>query len=199
MSFEDLCSKVFAELDAKLPAHLLYHCTDHTRKDVLPMAERLGKEQGISEAELRLLKVAALFHDTGYLDVYPKNEPFGVKRAQEELPKWGYSPEEIEHISRIIMATMMPQNPGDDILCKLMCDADLGHLGTEWFFLRSESLRIEFTKQGILKPETTPRDWNESNLKFLESHSYWSDAGKRILGPGKEKNIIQSKQLLGLS
>lgn len=198
MSFEDLCTKVYAQLDAGLPSHLYYHCTDHTRKDVLPMAERLAAEEGVNDAQLKILRAAALFHDTGYLDVYPKNEPYGANRAKEELPKWGYNADEIEHVCRVIMATQMPQNPGEDVLCRIMCDADLGHLGTEMFFMRSEALRMEFKKQGILKPEATPREWHESNTKFLEAHSYWTESGRRILGPVKARNLAESKQLLGL-
>jgi predicted metal-dependent HD superfamily phosphohydrolase len=196
MSFDDLCQKVFSELDAKLSPTLYYHCTDHTRRDVLPAAKKLCALEGLSPADTRIVVTAALFHDTGYLDQYPKNEPFGAKRAREELPGWGYSAEEIARVETVIMATQMPQNPGQDKLCQIMCDADLSHLGTEFFFARSEALRMELRSQGFVKDEASVRSWHESNLHFLESHSYWTDAARQSLGPRKERNIRESRELL---
>lgn len=52
-----------------------------------------------------------------------------------------YSPHQIARIEKCIMATQLPQTPGDDILCQIMCDADLYQLGTDLCLLRSECLR----------------------------------------------------------
>jgi uncharacterized protein len=67
------------------------------------MSELLSKEENISEEDTLLVKTAALFHDTGFLDQYEKNEPQGCDRARKYLPQCGYSSEQIEKICVMIM------------------------------------------------------------------------------------------------
>lgn len=190
MSFDELAHHIFAELTEKLPPELTYHHVDHTRRDVLPAARYLCQREEVSESEERLVLAAALFHDVGYLDQYKKNEPFGAARARHELPAWGYSPQEISEICEIIMATEMPQNPKNK-LQNIMCDADLGHLGSQLFFSQSEGLRRELIGVGILPPTMTPAKWNEDNLKFLDSHHYWTETAQKEWEPVKRQNMKQ--------
>ena len=139
-------------------------------------------------------KTAALFHDTGFLDVYAKNEPQGCERARKYLPQFGYSPDQIETICKCIMATQLPQSPGDCKLSQVLCDADLGHLGTDLYFLKSESLRLELSR--VHKKPITPLDWNVSNLEFLQKHNYFTKSANRLLKPVKENNLELNKKLV---
>jgi hypothetical protein len=59
---------------AGLTAALTYHNLDHTL-DVVRQCERLALEEGIrDECKIYLLKVAALYHDTGFLNTYAQHE-----------------------------------------------------------------------------------------------------------------------------
>lgn len=91
INFEAVKKHVWDLLEKLDPNLYFYHSRDHTFVDVLPAAIELGKQEGISEEEMLLVSTAALYHDVGYLDVYEKNEPFGAKRAREELPSFGYA------------------------------------------------------------------------------------------------------------
>lgn len=81
---------------------------------------------------------------------------------------------------------MVPQNPGDCRLCQIVCDADLGHLGTDLYFLKSECLRLELER--VYKKPIAPRDWHISNLDFLQKHQYFTNAAKKLMQPVKEQN-----------
>ena len=110
------------------------------------------------------------------------------------LPNYGYNKWQIEIISGIIMATKLPQNPKTK-LQEIMCDADLDNLGREDFFVKTESLRLELEKHGIKK---TPLEWAKDTVKFLESHTYFTDAAKKLRQKGKENNIRKLKAIYSL-
>lgn len=192
MSFDKVKEVVYQDLRG-LDKRLYYHGIHHTFDDVLPCAEMLAKEEKLSDEETLLVKTAALFHDTGFLDQYEKNEPQGCERARKLLPKYDYSEKQIDQICDMIMATQMPQNPKDK-LAQVVCDADLGHLGQEQCITRGEALRLELKLMKGLNP--TLREWNERNLVFYEKHHYWTDSAKRILQEKKEKNIQEVKDFL---
>ncbi len=189
------------ELLQKLPSNLFYHDIHHTRDDVLPAAERLAKMERVKGEDLLLLRTATVYHDTGYLEQYAKNEPIGVRIASETLPRFGYSKGQIYRISKIILATPLQSVDGKliqkpdtrDILQKIMCDSDLDSLGREDFFVKSENLRKELREYGMPK---TVKEWYKEQLSFLEAHSYFTNAARSIRDKGKQENIQQIKELL---
>ncbi|KAL9656844.1 hypothetical protein ABK040_004378 [Willaertia magna] len=193
VDFEGVKQLVFYQLSL-LDPNLYYHGRFHTFDDVLPFCTKLAKEEGLSEEEILLVETAALFHDTGYLDQYEKNEPKGCERARKHLPEFGYSPEQIETICSCIMATQLPQSPGENILAQILCDADLGHLGTDLYFLRGEGLRLELEK--VFGKEITPLQWHTGNIKFLQNHKYFTKAAHKLLVPRKEINLKLNLELI---
>ena len=56
-----------------LDPKLTYHSLAHTM-DVVDQSERIAKEEGVTGNDLWLLKVAALYHDIGFLKTYRKHE-----------------------------------------------------------------------------------------------------------------------------
>jgi hypothetical protein len=90
------------------------------------------------------------------------------------------------------MATQLPQNPQDH-LSELMCDADLGHLGTEKASLRGESLRLEIMM--VNNKEISLKDWNKTNLNFYKNHKYFTKSAEKLFGSSKEKLIKMTEEL----
>ena len=66
-------------LASELPGNLIYHSIRHTRDDVLPAAERLAELSGLGREKSLLLRTAALYHDTGYVEQYERNEHIGIR------------------------------------------------------------------------------------------------------------------------
>eukprot|EP01080_Neovahlkampfia_damariscottae_P004542 gene4542-7919_t len=189
--FEASYEYISKQLD-NLDKRLFYHGKHHTIDDVLPCAIFLCKEENLSEADTLLVKTAALYHDVGFLDQYEKNEPQGCQWAQKSLPKFGYSKEQIEQICIIIMATQLPQSPKNH-LSEVMCDADLGHLGSNKYFLRAESLRLEL--ESMNEKEIDLKAWNNGNIKFLENHKYFTKSANKHFKSIKESWIEKVKKL----
>ncbi|MCB9742582.1 MAG: HD domain-containing protein [Alphaproteobacteria bacterium] len=179
---------------AGLPPTLLYHDIDHTLRDVFPAAMQLAEEEGLGARERALVGAAALFHDLGYLDQYQGNEPLGAARARKVLPRFGFDTEDLERIERMILATAMPQSP-QSLLARILCDADLSHLGSDRFFLQSERLRIELGHHGKAHGL---RSWHEGNLRFLEAHEFHTASARRLWQPEKDRNGELVRELLAV-
>ncbi|MCB9763989.1 MAG: HD domain-containing protein [Alphaproteobacteria bacterium] len=177
----------------RLPDTLLYHDIHHTLRDVFPSAMLLAEREGCGPRERSLVGAAALFHDVGYLDRYKANEPLGAARARQVLPRFGFSDEDLDLIADMILATAVPQQPRSH-LARILCDADLAHLGTDRFFLQSERLRLELSYQGV---ESNLRAWHESNLRFLDGHSFHTATAQAVWQPGKDRNRALVEELLG--
>lgn len=182
--------QLFAE---KLPPNHFYHDIEHTRR-VSAWAKRLGVDERVSSREASLLCVAGLLHDTGYVVRYDSNEPEGARIAGEWLAKDGCTPAEISVVQSLILATSMPQQPVTK-LQQIMCDADLADLGLPDQAERGNLLRREW--EAIVKGNKyADREWIELQLKFLGSHSYFTDAAQRLFTEGQERALQKYSVLL---
>ena len=140
----------------KLPKSFTHHNTVHTQR-VLDACVKLGNLEQINQDQQLLLNTAALYHDTGYLTRYNNNEKFGVKIAKKRLPFFDYSKDQIKEIEDMIYATRLSQHNSeiiqsanqDNILEKILCDADLYHLGHPNFLEERDRLRTELNDNGV--------------------------------------------------
>jgi predicted metal-dependent HD superfamily phosphohydrolase len=172
-------------LRSELPEKLTYHNLWHTTDDVLPGSVRLAQHTGIAEEEMRLLEVAAVFHDLGFTEAYANHELVGTRIVAQVLPAWGFSERQVERVMGMIMATRLPQAPRN-LLEEILADADLDVLGRADFFSRNEALRQEWANHGL---ETPLQQWYEGQLAFLKSHTYFTPAARMLRNDTKKKNI----------
>lgn len=172
---------------------LKYHGPHHTI-DVMEAAERIGRAEGLSEEDLMLVKVAALYHDSGFLNKYQNNEEEGAKLARRELPRYGFTDAQIEIIEGMILATKIPQSPKNH-LEEVLCDADLDYLGRskEEFEEISSNLAQELIDKKLLK---SIKHWDPIQVKFLESHVYFTETCIKTRRPGKIERLREIKARL---
>jgi hypothetical protein len=180
-------------LREKLSPNLFYHNLAHTL-DVMGAAERIGKSEKVNEKELVLLKTAALYHDTGFIEQYEHNEPVGCRMATESLGGFGYSQEDIAVICSLIMATDR-RSGANNLLHEIIRDADLDYLGRDDFSRISNCLRRELQMHGT---SFTDKEWYENQVKFLENHYYHTLTAKAERERGKQKNLEGVKKVVRL-
>jgi uncharacterized protein len=179
-------------LERDLPPNLLYHGIAHTRDDVVPATELLAKMEGLKRESFYLLLTAAWFHDLGFVEQPAYHELISARIASKILPGFGYTKAQIEIIRWIIFATIIPQAP-KTILEKIMTDADLGVLGRDDFMLRNGNLRHELAFFG---KEFTDAEWFTGQLKFLETHTYFTLSAHTLWDTNQLKNISNLKRIL---
>jgi predicted metal-dependent HD superfamily phosphohydrolase len=175
----------------ELPGVIKYHDADHTlhpTKGVVATANRIALSESISEHDRELLIAAAYFHDTGYIREYDKNEPIAARMAGRILKLIGYRPEEIKKIQQMILSTDLTHKPQSHVE-KILCDADLDHLGREDFFKLDQKLRDGRHARGI--DVSDDAKWFKGTLAILENHTYYTDSQKKLREEKKQKNLEQ--------
>lgn len=184
--FEKVYQKMMSQLENSLPSWLYYHSPAHTRY-VLKQAEYIAQKENVSEEDLLLLKVAAVYHDSGFL-ISPKNhEKLGCQIAGNDLEAYGFDAHQIKKICGMIMATRIPQKP-KNLLEKIIADADLEYLGTNKFEEFGNQL---YQERLHFHPEMTLEEWNEIQIGFITSHTYHTNFCKEHREPIKQKNLAK--------
>jgi len=160
--------------------------------DVVTQAELIGWGEGVTDEEILLLKTAALFHDTGQIHGSKDHEENSCKIAREFLVEYSYSPDHIDRICDIIMATKLPPSP-KDLLQMIICDSDLDYLGRSDFIPVSNTLYKELHEQGIIG---SINEWNKIQVKFLTSHHFFTNTAKALREVNKKEQVERIMNLI---
>jgi len=179
-------------LVAELPSHYTYHNLAHTAEGVLPAVVRLAAASGVDRADGDLLRVAAAFHDLGFLHRVVGHEITSARMAAQVLPGFGFDRRSIDIIMGTILATRLPQSPRTP-LEEILADADLDSLGRADFFDRNIDLRQEMA---FLDQPPDLADWYASQIEFLQSHHYFTPAARQANEVGKQENLQHMQKLL---
>lgn len=188
----DAIAYALARLENELSPKLTYHNLWHTQEDVLPACLQIARHIGISEAELRLLQVAAAFHDIGFTEDSANHEIIGARIVVQILPEFGYSTRQIEAIMGMIIATRLPQSPRN-LLEEILADADLDVLGRDDFLSRNACLRQEWTNFGH---KIAMKAWYEGQLAFIRNHTYFTAVAQLLRNNQKKQNIALLEEKL---
>ncbi len=173
-----------AKINRTLSRKLLYHDANHGEEVRQAMLRLLEKQKATTEEHL-LLQTAALYHDVGFTVRYDDNEKEAVKIVEKELPALGYTPKQIQIISKMILTTKVPQCPKTK-LEKLLCDADLDNLGRPDFFKKTDLLWKEMRNFGIRIPK---KEWHIKTLDMMKSHCFFTSASKNLRQKEKKRNL----------
>lgn len=183
---------IINRLKALLPDDVVYHDIAHTL-NVEKAAIRFAKLEGINENDIQLLRTAVLYHDSGFILQPHDNEPFAIRLAETQLPKFGYSADQIMKITEIIASTATHAKP-KDLLEQIMCDADHDYLGRADYFTVVRKLRVELENQGQI---FTEEEWIEFQLNYLENiHRFYTETAKNIRLQAKKARIDDLKSHL---
>ncbi|MBL4678734.1 MAG: YitT family protein [Mucilaginibacter sp.] len=181
---------ILDRLRNELPVHFHYHNVDHTM-DVYNAVKAIAEQEGLNADDTRLLLVAALYHDSGYMNRVKEHERASCDIARETLPGFGYTEDEINRICAIIMATQLPQQPTDH-LEEIICDADLDYLGRADFLSTGNNLFLEMKAMGGIHDE---KAWDALQITFLQQHRYFTKTAVENREPKKQENLrdLQNK------
>jgi class 3 adenylate cyclase/HD superfamily phosphodiesterase len=180
----DLEEYVMTRLDQELPEDLFFHDAEHTAH-VYTQVELLGRGEKVQDADLLLLRTAALLHDIGYIDHFDGHEERSVELAKEILPRYRYSEKQIDRICDLIISTKLSSKPVD-LLDKIIIDANLDHLGRVDFLIQSDKL---FQEYRIRKKIKSKQDWNKLQIDFLNEYEFHTDIAKKLREVPRDQQI----------
>ncbi len=168
--YDEVSEVVLNRLAQELPARYTYHSVHHTR-DVVSSVEVIGEACGLSQSDLSLLRVAALFHDTGFLLQRSKHEEMSCVIFREYAGPFSLNEEDMKKVEGCILATKIPQNP-NTLLEMVICDADLDYLGRSDFEPIAEQL---FQELNACDEVVDRNQWNTIQVNFLSKHKYFTE------------------------
>lgn len=172
---------ILAKLKQELSPTLTYHGYHHTL-DVLDAALKIAAAENSSDEEIKLLRIAVLFHDAGFIYVYKNHEEKGCEMAREILPGFGFDEQQIDVIAGMIMATKISRAPTTK-LEEIISDADLDYLGREDVYPIAQTLFEELKVHAGL---TDTKEWNNTQVNFLNNHHYYTPYAINLREPKKK-------------
>lgn len=171
---------------------LVYHNFEHT-EEVVKAAQQIANHYQLSDQDFFTVTVAAYFHDTGYYDDALNHEVKGAELADKFLVEQNVETEIRNQVKSAIMATKIPQSPKNQI-DKIVCDADLFHLGLPDFRKKGKLMHKE--AELIHKKDISKLEWRKKDIQFMESHRYQTDYAILLLNDQKQANISKLKSKL---
>ena len=189
-AYPEICLKILKDLEENLPDHLTYHSLDHTI-DVANVCNHYIERLKIDEEMAKLLRIAAISHDYGYI-VSPINHEERSIIAIEPYVKNVLTEEEINIVNGLIMATKVPQQP-KTFYEEIIADADLDYLGRKDYDILSEKLYQEFNHFDFVSDHI---EWLNLQIKFLEKHKYHTQYAQTHREKNKAKKLKELKTTL---
>jgi predicted metal-dependent HD superfamily phosphohydrolase len=172
--------------EKEIQEKLRYHDIIHTEY-VAGMADRIGNNSGLSKEELQIVIVAAWFHDSGFVSRSDGHEEESQNIARKFLSSKEMPEEFIDKVLICIEATKMPQNPGDNLLAQVVCDADMAYLSEDFYMRRTILLRKEWNHES--KTKLSKKSYYQETVDLFKNHKYYTEYGENELSPGKAKNF----------
>ena len=169
-------AKDFMERNTNNPYRSFKHA-----EQVADFVNILADGENVSEEDRFLLLTAAYMHDIVFVIGNKDNEEKSAEVAEEFLDRIDYTQEEIIIVKELVMATKVPTNPKNK-LEMIICDSDIGNIGTDQFFEKEKLIMEEFNQE--YGPE-----WDKIQLDFLINSRYYTDTAQKLRGECVKKNI----------
>jgi predicted metal-dependent HD superfamily phosphohydrolase len=172
--------------EKEMPEHLTYHDIEHTEY-VVNQSRIIGQNSGLTEEEINTVMVAAWFHDSGFVSTSIGHEKKSQELAREFLTSAGVPKDQIKNVILCIKATEMPQDPGNNKLARVLCDADMAYLSEEFYLDKTKRLRKEWNTSSEQK--LTREEYYKQTVDLFNNHNYFTEYATRMFSSGKAKNF----------
>lgn len=183
---------VISILEKETPEQNSYHNLDHT-KDVVNSVIEIAIAENLLPDDLELVQIAAWFHDIGYIRQSAGHEEISAMYASEFLTGIDFPNDRIDTIIGCILATKVPQKP-KNLFEKILCDADLNHLGRVHFFERNNMFRYEF--ETMTNKKLSDREFLVKTIDFLTRHTFFTNYAIAHFSENKKNFLIQLQNQL---
>ncbi|RDV16148.1 hypothetical protein DXT99_05620 [Pontibacter diazotrophicus] len=165
----------------------------HT-KELVAVAEEVGRSCALQEEEMEILLLAAWLHDVSYAKPGEPTDGAAFLPITEYLENSGLSHAEVQKVKQCIAATHYPQYP-QDALEEALCDAVSSFLAAPDYLAQEE-------KQAKAKSRKK-RDlyeWMNNQISLFKKHAFFTRHAISAFSDGKEKNLkLLKKKLKELS
>ena len=163
-----------------------YHSYEHAI-DVMQRAIYLSEQENLPVDEIEMMALAGLFHDTGFIVMYDKNESIWARIASNYLKSINYDKNKIKLIEQIILATDPDYTNPKNIYEKIIKDADMDNLWRDDFQKKSNDIKKEL--ETVKKIKIKDPEWHHSLVDLLISHKFNTDVQRKERDKKKQENL----------
>ncbi len=185
MSKEKVKRDLYKIIRKELSSDLTYHGIHHT-EDVYNVCLFYIDHYSLKKKDSELLEIAAVGHDIGFTQTYINHEQVGAEITTRIMKKYGYSTNDMDVVTQLILATKIPQTP-NSFLAQIICDADLDYLGRNDFLSIGLTLKEEWANYEIVP--NLEEEFDNIQIGFLKKHFYHTDYAASKRSPVKIKNL----------
>lgn len=166
-----------------------YHDLSHTLS-VRDASMIIGRKYQLDDAELEILELAALFHDTGFTKNYEQHEDYSMDIAKAFLNQENYPAEKIQQVLDLIDITRVGTLP-KTLTQKVLKDADFNTYSRS-YLQNAAALQHEWELfRGV---DMTEEEWLENNVKFWSNHEFFTGEAQALFGEEKRKALKKFKK-----
>ena len=188
---EKLQNTALSFLEKNLGKRYTYHNQAHTL-EVCNAVKLFAEHTELPPETYAALRIAAIFHDFGYLERSFDNEKLALPYIQDFGRQFGIAESILLAANDMILETTFPYQPSS-AAGKLLCDADIEYIGRECFIEQAELFRKELSSDNIVYTE---RDWWSFELKFLQENTFFTPIVQSLRNAGRLRNLEKVRQLL---
>lgn len=180
------------EIQANQNGKFHFHNLEHTLNVFKAITVISENTPEVSDREMELLQIAALFHDIYACRSIKEHEKDSAEFARNILESKKVSEDDIVFVERIILSTKLNYKP-TDIFEKIIKDADISHLGNK-NYINTPFINL-FKEIKTCYKAKHPKEWINDCLDFFDHHPYFTPYAKENFVVGKEKNKEKLKAL----
>ena len=188
---EELQRAATAYLEANLDKHYTYHNAEHTL-EVCNAVKLFTENSTLPETTVSALKIAAIFHDFGYLVRSFDNEKLSQPYLETFGRRLGIEEKILLEANALILETVFPYKPVTPA-GKLLCDADVEYIGRKDFFNKAELFRQELSGRGVVY---TNKEWWRLEVEFLQQNSFFTPVCRILRNAGRIENLKSARMYL---
>lgn len=170
----DLQEYIQEKVLEKAPPEMHFHNAVYA-EEIFMQSELLGRAEGLSEEELLLVRTASLFECPGYILDYFNPLEKNLAYADELLPKFKYSPEQIDKIKKLILSSADTDHQW--IAEKVLQDARNSFYGRKDFPVRIKAMWEEMHAHG---QSVLPEEWLKEVKNRLRKFAFYTETARRL-------------------
>jgi class 3 adenylate cyclase len=183
IKLQDIEESVIKMFDDEAPPDLYFH-NSTLMKSVCNQVDLLSNAEQLVDEDYIRLKLAAMFLFTGYISDYDNSANASCHLAEEMMPGYGFSDEDLVKTKQIIINSNTGKQ--DSIEDKILFDARYDYLGRVDYIKLIEKLLKEETQYGKV---TDRKLWILEQRKLLSGHDYLTETAKLLRSVNIEEQV----------
>ena len=154
----------------------------HT-KDLVAVAEVIGKSLALNEDDLKILLLSAWLYDLSLAEDRENAAEGKANSVAAFLINIGLSPAETERVNRCIAAARFPQHP-QNVVEEAFCDAVASFLASADYLTLAENHTSNNTGN-----KADAYDWISNQKELFKNQAFFTKYGKKTFSEGKAENL----------